>query len=444
MSQDTLSRLLSLPKFGSGIGLHRSRFLFEPLLDTDWGRGLDAIKVTGSNGKGGTAAMIAAILGALGRRTGLYTSPHLFRFNERVVVDGRPIPDPALETCAAWAFARAAEFSMDEQFCAFEIFTALGLKHFADEAVSALVAEVGVGGRFDPVRQLPGTVSVLTTVDLEHADILGSTPELIAYDKADLCQKDGVLAVGRLDPDLIGRLRAYCQLSGVTVVAMPEITEIHRITPEGAGSVADLSVDGLRLDGLFVPLAGAHQVDNAALAILAVRRWLRRRGEVVADESLADAIRQGLAGVTWPGRLQRVRDEPEVYIDLGHTPQAIAAIIAWAGTLRAQGREVLLVTGVSYNKKIEEIASALAGAADRVIATRAYHRGSDPAGIEAIVRRLCPEKFVARADTIEAAMTRALAEATPRTTILVAGGLFLSIEAWTALEGRDPQAIRFF
>ncbi|MGQ9369939.1 bifunctional folylpolyglutamate synthase/dihydrofolate synthase [Azospirillum sp. A39] len=444
---DTIGRLMRLPKAGSGIGLHRMAWLLAPLLDTPWGRRLDAIKVTGSNGKGSVSRFAAGLLDRLGHPAGLYTSPHLRRFNERIVVGGRPIDDPALAAAAGWFEARRAAYAAehpDDGFGAFEAFTAMAMHHFAARAPAALVAEAGIGGRYDSVRAIPGAVAALTSIDLEHTGILGATPELIAYDKADLCPDGGTLVVGAVDDALWRRLAAYAALRRIALVSWRDVGTVHAVRIADGRMEADLTVGGVRLDGVAFGLLGRHQVVNALVAAGLVRAWLERRGALPDGDRFAAAFRAAVGEARWPGRLERVHEDPPVFVDVGHTPDAIATVLRDLPALAA-GRPVLLVTGVSADKDVAGIVGPLAGAADAVLCTRAHHRGAETARVRAAAERARPDLAVEEAPTIEEAMARAVARARARgMLVLVGGGLFLAMEAAEALAGRDPRGLRFF
>ena len=169
LGQKIQAELLAIPKFGSGVGLHRMLALCRPLLQAQWMSGLDAIKVTGSNGKGSVCAMAAAVFGELGISCGLYTSPHLIEFNERIITDGERITDAELAEAVAWFFQRRDEYAAHfpgDTVGAFEAFTALALYHFSRKRPRVLVAEAGIGGRYDSTRIIPGKIVALTSLDI--------------------------------------------------------------------------------------------------------------------------------------------------------------------------------------------------------------------------------------------------------------------------------------
>lgn len=447
MSEEALAYLLGLPKFGGGVGLHRMLELCEQPLGCDWARGLDAIKITGSNGKGSTAAMTAAILDALDLQTGLYTSPHLLRFHERIVVAGGPISDSELAASARWCARRCQRYQAEhpgDSIGAFEAFTALALHHYANRRPDALVVEAGMGGRYDSTRVIPGQLVGLASLDLEHTQTLGETLELIAYDKADLCPSGGTLVVGAVGEELQRRLRAYGRLRSLEVISAVERRVIHAIGFEGTHMVVDLDVDGLRIPELVIGLPGYPQVDNAVLAILLSLRWIERHRPEVSAEARLAAIRRGLAAVRWPGRFERIHRDPEVFIDVGHTPDAIRRLVETVKTA-LMGRRILLVTGVSQDKALEPMVTQLVEVAQAVIATRAHHKGSPVSRVEHIVREAAPDVPCSAAETIELAMKRALTDGRRHDmTVLVAGGLFLAVEAMVAIRGEDPRQLRFF
>lgn len=409
-----------------------------------WFRDLDAIKVTGSNGKGSVSAMTASILGAAGVDAGLYTSPHLFDFRERIVLGGEPISGRDLADGVARFERERQRYAREhpgDEVGAFEAFTAIALDCYARRRPAALVVEAGIGGRYDSTRVFPGRLTALTSLDLEHTALLGRTLEEIAYDKADLASEGSTLVLGSLPPEMRRRLGAYGRLRRLEVVAADDVCAVGRVEAATSGTRLDLEIDGRRWQQVELALLGEHQVANARVAVVLATRWLARHRPGADVEA---AVRRGLAGVRWPCRLEKVHRDPDVFVDAGHTPGAVDALAAsLAGLL--SGRRVLLVTGVSRDKDVEGIVTRLLPVAAEVIATRAHHRGAPAAEVAAVARERAPELPLDVAETIE----EALASALPRAgregmTVVVAGGLFLAAEAKWTLGGGDPRRLRFF
>lgn len=444
---EIVSSLLAIPKFGSGAGLHRMRWLCRDLSQSPWGSGLDAIKVTGSNGKGSVCAMSTAILQALNLEVGTYISPHLRRFNERISIGGQPIADQDLDEALDWFLSQQTEYARlypADTIGAFEAFTAIALHYYARRQPHALVAEAGIGGRFDSTRVIPGHVVALTSLDLEHTNLLGNTLEQIAYDKADLCPDGGTLVIGHIDADVLRRLTAYCELRHITPIAFDEMCQLHTTEFGDNAMIIDIEIEGTRFRDLKIGLQGHHQVSNAAVAVLLTRQWLNRHYPQLPKEQFIEAVYTGLARAQNTGRFQKISVNPDIFIDVGHSPDAVDYLVE---TVRSviDDRPVLLVTGVSYNKEVEQIVWRLLSVANTVICTRAYHKGSPVADIAAIVRKYRSDLPTFEANTIEQALTLARDLALKRDmTVLVAGGLFLAIEAMQTLAGENPQDLRFF
>lgn len=443
-----VQRLLDHPKFGSGIGFQRMQALLGQLPNPAWSTHLDALKVTGSKGKGSTAAVAAEILRQLGLKTGLYTSPHLLRFNERIRINQNDINEADLVEACTWYDSAAKAYQQafpNDHFAAFEAFTAVALHHFSHHHVQAVVAEAGIGGRYDTTRTFPGTTVALTSVELEHCELLGHQPEFIAYDKADLCPAGGTLVVGRIEPELVRRLRAYTRDRGIQLVdirAEAEVGEVEFVDWRMRFSLRCLGCDFGRLE---TPLLGEHQAWNIAVAATAVRNWLHRhRSEVgVEQEQFREAVRNAAASVKWPGRLERLSLQPETIIDVGHTPQSMRAIVAALRSMPSD-KPVLLVTGVSYNKDIRGVLAELLPVADAVVCTAAWYKGAPATEIEQHVRALRPDVPVQVIPTLEEATAYALERATRENArVLFAGGLFLAIEAMATLQHIDPRSLRF-
>ena len=299
------------------LGLHRTEELLERL-----GRPQDALRivhVAGTNGKGSTCAFIAGILQAAGYKTGLFTSPYILRFNERIQIDRRDISDADLLEVAA--DVREQALLMEEQPTAFELITAAALLHFAQQGCDAVVLEVGLGGRLDSTNVVVPEASVITPIDLDHTHVLGDTIEKIAREKAGII-KPGVPVVSYRQKFAARRVIEKAAAERGCVVTTPDF------------SALDAHADGLTqvfsygpLRDVRLRLAGSYQPSNAAMAIEAAY-VLRGRGFAISD----DAIVKGLESTVWQGRFEVVDSAPVTIVDGGHNEQGAAAL---AASLRA-------------------------------------------------------------------------------------------------------------
>ena len=444
--QDTFRRLSHLNKFGTGIGFHRMVWLLSDIASEPWFQNQHSIRITGSNGKGSVCAMLASMFKALEIDCGLYTSPHLLKFNERFKINGVDISEEELSRSVDWFLEKQEAYNIsfpEDRIGSFEAYTAIGLHYFAQLQPAVLVAEVGIGGRYDPVRVIPGDLVGLTSLDLEHTQLLGNTLELIAFDKTDLCPDGGTLVVGKIDAETLRRLRSYCQLRSIHLIPIQEHSQVHNITYADSAMRVDLDIEGILYNDLEISLQGPHQVNNAIVAILLLRTWLKQEHPEMKDEKIRAGIYQGLKTAQWAGRFQHIRQNPDVYIDVGHTPDAIDFLLRTVKEA-LPGKRILLITGVSEDKNAEEIVARLVTVASRVICTRAYHKGSPVSRIFDIARRERPDIPIDQAVTIEEAVELGTKLARQNDmTILAAGGLFLAIEAAQAFQGEDPKELHF-
>ena len=442
-----VSLLLGMPRFGAGVGLHRMLPFLEALPSADWLKTLDAIRVTGSKGKGSVSVFCSEILRHLGFATGLFTSPHLIHFHERMRIDRRPIGGDDLVAAVNWFDGLRHQYERlqpGDRVGAFEGITAVALHHFCERRVAAVVAEAGIGGRYDPTRVIPGRIVALTSVELEHTALLGDSLELIAYNKADLCRPGGTLVLGEVDADVCRRLRGYCRVLGVELVEAGRHSQVSGVSFEDHTMRFSMTCDGLRMEDLTCALVGDHQARNAALAALTVRRWLSHNRKPVADAVFEAAVRRALSAVEWPGRLQRVRTQPEIVVDVGHTQQSARAAAQTMRQLRP-GAPILLVAGISTDKDVAGILSKLVPIATQVICTRARHKGADPAVLARRCEEIAPGIVWKTTDEVRDALDLAIDRAlTDGMIVLVAGGLFLAAEAIVCLRGDDPSNLRFF
>jgi dihydrofolate synthase/folylpolyglutamate synthase len=438
--------MFDLPKYGDGICLARMAGLLEAL-EIDRARlQRVSVVVTGSNGKGSTAAMCAQIGRACGLRTGLFTSPHLFRFNERIQIDGVEIDDDAFARLQRRVEVSIAEVSkrLGERFGAFEALFALACLHFQESACDFAVFEAGIGGRYDPVRLVGAHQTCVTSVDYEHVELLGNSLELIVSDKSDACAAGGTIVYGEncrgLRPHLVEYNRGTDRIS----LFIRDDIRIDNEVTAASGQHFDFRFGHHDFRRLEVNLPGAFQLNNSAIAAALFLLWLQREQPSMAPDRIEAAVRAGLREVRWPGRLEVIQQDPLTVIDVGHTPDGIRQSLASLTAIHGAG-EWILVTGASGDKKVDEIVGALAPSFDTIICTAAHHKGADAQGIAAAAARANPAASLHMSASIEEAVRLAgeLAAAHSRR-IYVAGGLFLAIEYATAARGGRAQDLHFF
>jgi dihydrofolate synthase/folylpolyglutamate synthase len=373
------------------------------------------IHVAGTKGKGSTSALAASALRAAGFRTGLYTSPHLQDYAERIQVDGKPISHAGLTALVEEikpAVARVPKLTT------FEITTALGFLYFARRKAQAAVIEVGLGGRLDATNVVRPRAAVITSLSYDHMAVLGSTLTLIAGEKAGII-KEGVPVVSSPQKD-----EALVVLERVAAERHAPLTLVGRDVPFRAGAHSldgqTLSVGGVTLD---IPLLGSHQVVNAATAYAA----LQASGLDLPQQAIVD----GFASVSWPCRFEVMRREPPVVLDSAHNVDSAEHLCR---TLQEYfpGRKAILIFGSSEDKDIPGMLGALCPCLERVIATQAAHpRAMGPEGLVETAARL--GVAAEAAVPVEAALARALDLSRGGGQIVVsAGSMFVTAEVRTA------------
>jgi dihydrofolate synthase/folylpolyglutamate synthase len=405
-----------------------------------------SVVVTGSNGKGSTAAFCASIGHACGLRTGLFTSPHLYRFNERFQVDGVAIGDDDLARLRLRIEAAVAELSRGngQKFGAFEAMFALACLHFQESECDFAVFEAGIGGRYDCVRLVGALATCVTSVDYEHVELLGNSLELIASDKSDACASGGTVVYGENCRSLRPHLTEYNRYRAITTLFVRDRIRIGGEAASASGQRFDLQFGDYDFHSLETNLLGAFQFNNAAIAVTLFLLWMGRVRPGETPARIEAAVRSGLRDTRWPGRLDVIRQEPLTIVDVGHTPDGIRQSLASLKALYgAEGW--ILVVGISFDKKADEIVGALAPSFDTIICTKAHHKGADAQNIAAAVRNANPEAAVRVAATIEDAVSvsHTLAASLNRK-IYVAGGLFPAIEYAVVAGGGRAEDLNFF
>lgn len=332
-------------------GLSRTRALLAALGNPE--RQLHFVHIAGTNGKGSTAACVASILREAGYRVGLYTSPYLNRFNERMQVNGEEIPDAELERLVDEV--RPAAEAMEDSPTEFELITALGFLYFLREKCDIVVLEVGLGGELDSTNVIPAPeCAVITALGLDHTRELGPTLADIARAKAGIIKPGTTVVSYGGEPEADAVLAEKCRETGAELLCVP----FDRLT------VRECSIDGScfdfdGLDGLTLPLLGSYQPKNAAVAVTAAR-VLVKKGWAIPE----DAIRRGLAHVCWPGRFELLSRDPMLILDGSHNPHGMRATAASLRTL-FPGRRFTFLLSVMADKDYREMVSILAPLAER-------------------------------------------------------------------------------
>ena len=428
--------LFGLQSYGIKPGLTRIRALLGALGDPH--RTFRSIHVGGTNGKGSTAAMIASVLGSQGYRVGLYTSPHLIDFTERIQVNGRPIPSDRVSALTE-KVRQAAGACLSEPPTFFEATTALAFAYFAEATVDCAVIEVGLGGRFDATNVLMPLVSVITTIGLDHQEYLGTTLESIAFEKAGIIKQGVPAVVGRLSPGPLSVIRREAVEREASCCVLGGDFDVHGESHE------DFSYGGLRRQygGLSCPLQGRHQLDNAACAMV-VLELADARGLGVGEE----AVREGLHAVHWPGRLELVSQRPDVWLDGAHNPQAADALAVHLQTLSARrspaakGR-MILVVGMMRDKDRRGVLARLAavpGVSHLIVTGAAHPRAADPLELARDGEGLGVPVTIG--PTVTEAFAHARSLAGPDDTICITGSLLVVGEAKAVLDGTTVSELR--
>ena len=325
-------------------GLERTQALLASLGNPE--RRLRFVHITGTNGKGSTAAMTASILAQAGLRAGLFTSPHLYRFHERMQVNGAPIPDEVLGRLTQQVLEVAE--GMSDPPTEFELMTAVALVHFVRRGCDIVVLEVGLGGRLDSTNAIDAPeAAVIARIGLDHTKLLGTTLAAIAGEKAGIVKPGSAVVSWPQDAEAMAVVEQAAAAAGDTLT-VPDFACLN-VGPVdwGASGAPARSFSYGRFADLRTKLLGSYQPANAALAI-EVTEALRTHGWAIDD----DAVRQGVAGAAWPGRFEIVRageGEPTVVVDGGHNPQGARALVDSLADV-FPGRKPVFIMGVLEDK----------------------------------------------------------------------------------------------
>ena len=417
-------------------------------------RRVPALHIAGTKGKGSTAAMCESALRAAGLSTGFYSSPHLHTFRERLRRNGQPVSEEEFARLVdeLWPLRHTGQAGADnpegpgEAVTLFEFLTGMAFCCFAEAAVDLQVIEVGLGGRLDATNVLDAAVAVITSVSLDHTQVLGDTVGEIAADKAGIIKPGAVAVIAPQSPEAMAPLLSACDKAGARPVLVGRDITWEPLPAAGSPDhprnpphPAVARRQGLRVYGLRhtyeleLPLLGEYQQENAATAVAALEAVAEAQGFDLPPEAVA----AGLAAVTWPCRMEVLAERPLVVADGAHNPYSVDSLLrTLPGSLPY--RRLLVVAGFSRDKNVAEMAGSLASAAGTVFAAASRHPRSLPPDELAQLFRRCGVEAIPVATPAQA-LAQARSQAGEDDLILATGSLFLAAEVREAALGIPPE-----
>ena len=420
--RETIDYLYALQKHGIKLALSNSVTLMALVGDPH--RKFRSVHVAGTNGKGSTSSFIATMLQAAGYRVGLYTSPHLVSFAERIRINNVLITEAKVVELAGRVRDVARKASLNPTF--FEVTTTMAFTYFAEEGVDIAVIEVGMGGRLDSTNVITPLVSVITNIELEHTEFLGSTLTQIAGEKAGIIKPGVPVVTGAAQDEVITVIEQEAAAQQATVYRLSRDFMPGPVASQH-GQVFDYRGINTSFEKLRINMLGRYQVDNASLA-LATIECLGNFG-VVVDEP---AARYGLEQARWEGRLELVARRPDIYLDGAHNPASARTLAATIRDLRPAYGRVVLIIGILGDKDYQGITSALVPLADHVVVTKPqYSRALDARALASEIQKL--HGSVETTETVADAIAAARKAASLDDLVLITGSLYVVGDARAVL-----------
>jgi dihydrofolate synthase / folylpolyglutamate synthase len=397
----TLTNLyLKQKQFGRDINLESMQKLQDILQNPHYS--FKSIHVAGSNGKGSTASFIASMLRHAGYKVGLYTSPHLMDYNERIQINGRHITNSEISNILNYVEPIISQSNLNITF--FELTTTLAFLHFRQQQVDFAVIEVGLGGRLDATNVITPEVSVITNISLEHTKALGSTLEKIALEKAGIVKSGVPLVTTETNPSVIRQFRHVCGKNNTTLrVVQPT-------------------------QHLSTSLPGKHQQLNAALAVATVS-ILQERGHNIPSSAI-----EGLKHTQWPGRLQTISTSPKVIVDCAHNLAGLQALKS-----EMQNKSLIIIFGLSHSEDIINISQTILPHSSKIIICDGHSRLVSSEIIATAARKHCSDVTIS---TTAQALDLAKASASSKDTILVTGSIYLVGEILKQFDKQGKEQIQ--
>lgn len=415
-----LETIANLTKFGINLGLSRITKLLDLLGNPQ--ESLPVIHIGGTNGKGSTTAILAAVLKEAGYKVGAYTSPHLISYTERYMINGHPIPEGEFARLVSEVVPlfEQVHASTGEYPTEFEVLTALAFLYFHREKVDILLLEVGLGGDIDSTNVVASPlISIITNVTLDHQDYLGSTPREIAARKGGIIKKNRPFVTAAQDEEVLEVLRSMAHAKGAPWREVFKEVQWEKISEAGIGQTFRVQTKEQDYGELYLPLQGDHQLVNSATAILALE-ILKSQGWKITREQM----KNGFAGVSWPGRLEIIAHEPLVVIDGAHNKAGVEALARWLEGKKARHSRIILIIGMLDDKDRQGAANLLAPLVDKAIITKPLSpRAGNWQDLSNYFRK--ETRDVSIIEDLEKALSQGLREARGNDLVLITGSLYL-------------------
>jgi dihydrofolate synthase/folylpolyglutamate synthase len=400
-----------------------------------------SVHIAGTNGKGSTAAMTASVLIRAGYRVGLYTSPHLIDFSERIRITGVPIPAAEIVrlTGKLRGAIEAGDAGLAAEITFFEFTTALAFLYFAESKVDLAVVEVGMGGRFDATNLLAPLVTAIVQIDLDHERYLGATILEIAGEKGGIIKEKTPVVTGATQPEVLSLFESLARAKEAPLIRVGREIAAEELAsggPEEGEPFQRFSYRGRKERVVEISLLGRHQIGNAAVA-LGILEELREKGISFTEENLLEGMKQA----RWAGRLEVVRRDPLILLDGAHNRSGAKALGAFlAGIDPARKGKHWLIAGIMRDKNIAEIFEPLTPWADEVVLTRPdIDRAADP---ELMAGALKEETRSIRFDHLPDAIAYVESRLRPEDILVISGSLYTVGEARAFFSGTTPSLIR--
>ncbi len=415
--QETLLYLESLGKFGIRLGMERIEGLLHEMGNPE--QKIKTVHVTGTNGKGSVSSMIANILRAAGLKVGKFTSPHLVKYNERIVVNGEEISDAnfaLLMTAVKKAVDSVVAKGVCEQPTQFEVLTAAAFLHFATAKLDYAVIEVGMGGLWDSTNVITPVVSVITNVSLDHIDRCGTTVESIAMQKAGIIKENIPVVTAAEGDDALGPIKAVAMFKQAKIYVYGRAFWGTEVESSMAGQTFTLHAGEYYSSDYSIKLPGEHQIANTSVAIVAAKLISKQ------DDRINElALHLGVSNTVWPGRLERISRNPEVILDGAHNPAGAEALRKALDKYYPEQKRIFIF-GMMGDKDITGVIKKLIRPIDIIYTVKA-DEGSRAAAAEELTELIGPNAMVA--NSLDHAYAKVVAIADSDAVVCVCGSLYL-------------------